>query len=85
MLVGFTVRLLPVPTSVPPHDPLYQLAVAPVPADPPVNDRVVAPPEQTVAAVAAADVGAVEAVLTVTVTDAQVVLPLHGDGSSYLT
>ena len=67
--------LLPVPAGVPPHEAEYHLAVAPVPALPPTSVRVVLPPLQMVE-VPEILRGAVEGVLTVTLTEAQVVV-LH--------
>lgn len=82
MVVGDTLMLAPVPTSVPPHEPLYHLMLAPVPRLPPLTLSVEELPEQMVDAEAEALVGAVEAVLTVTVVDTQPVIVPHGDGSS---
>ena len=65
---------LPLPTSVPAQEPLYQFQLAPVPSEPPVTDSVVLLPEQMVVAVAEAEAGAVESALTVTVTEAQAVV-----------
>jgi hypothetical protein len=62
---GVTERLLPVPTNVPPHEPVYHPKVVPVP---PVYDSVLLVPLQTVVAVALTDVGAVGSGVTVTVT-----------------
>ena len=73
---GETVIDAPVPTTVPLHDPLYQFQLAPVPSDPPATLSVVLPPVQMVGDAAEADVAAVEAVFTVTVTLWQTVL-LH--------
>ena len=74
--------MLPLPTNVPPQEPLYHLRVAPVPAEPPVILKVVELPLQIVVELAEADVGAVDAVLTVTVTEAHAVRVLQGAGSS---
>ena len=63
---GVTERLLPVPTRVPPHEPVYHPNVVPVP---PVYDNVVLVPSQTVVAVAATEVGAVGNATTLAVTD----------------
>jgi hypothetical protein len=65
---------LPLPTAVPPHDPLYHCQLAPVPNEPPVTDKVVALPEHIVVAVAVAPAGAAESVFTVMVTCTQLVL-----------
>jgi hypothetical protein len=35
VLLGVTLRLVPVPAEVPLHEPLYHFHVAPVPSDPP--------------------------------------------------
>ena len=67
--------LLPVPAGVPPQEAEYHLAVAPVPALPPTSVRVVLPPLQMVE-VPEILRGAVEGVLTVTLTEAQDVV-LH--------
>ena len=63
----------PVPADTPPHDPVNHSAVAPVPADPPATVSVVLAPLQIVV-VPVAPVGAVDKVLTVTVTVPQVVV-----------
>ena len=65
--------LLPVPASVPPHEPEYHLAVAPVPALPPTSVKVVLPPLQMVEMPEILR-GAVESVFTVTLTEEQVVV-----------
>ena len=75
LVEGETVILLPVPAGVPPQEPVYHFAAAPVPALPPTRVRVVLPPLQMV------DMpeilrGAVEGVLTFTFIEAQVVV-LH--------
>ena len=67
--------LLPVPASVPPHEPEYHLAVAPVPALPPTSVKVVLPPLQKVETPEILR-GAVESVLTFTFIETQVVV-LH--------
>ena len=51
---------MPVPTSVPPHDPLYQFHVAPAPNEPPLTVSVVVLPAHIDGELADADVGAVE-------------------------
>jgi hypothetical protein len=63
---GETERLFPVPTDVPPHEPLYQLKVVP---EPPEYDNVVDCPAQMVLDVAETLVGATGKGFTVTVTD----------------
>ena len=65
--------LLPVPAGVPPHEPEYHLAVAPVPALPPTSVKVVLPPLQMVEMPEILR-GAVESVFTVTLTEEQVVV-----------
>ena len=67
--------LLPVPADVPPHEPVNHCSVAPLPALPPATVSVVLDPLQIVV-VPVIPVGAVESVLTVTTTDAHVVV-LH--------
>ena len=74
LVVGDTEMVAPVPTSVPPQLPEYQVQAAPEPKEPPETDRVVALPEQTGLILADALVGAVENVFKVTVTDAQLVV-----------
>jgi hypothetical protein len=73
LLTGETVMLFPVPAEVPLHDPVNHSAVAPVPAVPPLKVRVVELPAQIVV-VPEIPVGATERELTVTRTDAQVVV-----------
>lgn len=36
---------MPVPTGVTPQPPVYHLQEAPVPSEPPLKDKVVAPPQ----------------------------------------
>jgi hypothetical protein len=71
--LGDTVTLLPVPTNVPPQEPEYQVATAPVPAEPPTKVKTVEPPAQMVV-VPEMLVGATDSVFTVTACDAQVVV-----------
>ena len=66
--MGVTDIDVPVPINVPPHDPLYHAKLAPVPSDPPDTLSVVLLPWHITGALADADAGAVEFVLTVTVT-----------------
>ena len=68
MLVGLTLSVAPVPSSVPPQEPLYQVQLAPVPRVPPVIPKVVLLPEHIVARLAVAVVAATELLLTVIVT-----------------
>ena len=63
----------PVPADVPPHEPVNHCVITPVPFDPPSTVNVVLLPLQIVV-VPVAPVGAVELVLIVTVTVAQVVV-----------
>ena len=72
---GETTILFPVPTAVPPHEPLNHSAIAPIPAVPPDNVKVVLPPLQIVV-VPVIEVGATERELTVTAVLAQAVV-LH--------
>jgi hypothetical protein len=71
---GDTEIELPVPTGVPPQLPEYQCHEAPVPNEPPVTVNVLEFPEHTGFGFAEAPVGAVDEVVTVTVTVAHVVL-----------
>lgn len=74
MAKGETTIDAPVPSGVPPHDPLYQAQLAPLPSEPPETLKVVLPPWQIVGELAAADAGPVDAVLIVTVTLAHAVV-----------
>jgi hypothetical protein len=65
--------LLPVPAGVPPHEPEYHLAVAPVPVLPPTSVSVVLPPLQMVETPEIL-VGATDSVLTVINCEAQAVV-----------
>ena len=72
---------MPVPTNVPPQEPEYHVATAPVPAVPPTRVNTVEPPAQMVV-VPDMLVGATVSVFTVTACEAQdVVLQVP----SYLT
>jgi hypothetical protein len=73
--VGETTIELPVPITVEPQDPENHWAAAPVPAEPPLNVKVVLNPLQIVV-VLVIDVGAALNVFTVTVVEAHVVV-LH--------
>lgn len=75
LAVGETEIELPVPTDVPPHEPVYHSATAPAPAAPPLKVKVVDEPEQIVV-VPDIPVGAELSALIVTVTLAHVVV-LH--------
>jgi hypothetical protein len=63
--VGVTLIVLPVPTKVPPQLPEYHLATAPVPALPPVKERLVLEPRVMDAGVAVAEVGVKEGIFAV--------------------
>ena len=73
MLVGATIILAPAPKKVPPHDPEYHCTVAPVPSEPPFSDKVVLSPKQ-IDVVPVMLTGATDMELTVTVTEAQLVV-----------
>ena len=74
--VGLTFIDGPVPIGAPlPQLPAYHFHEAFVPNDPPVTLRSVLCPRQSVAETAAAPVGFVEGVFTVTVTDVHAVVP----------
>jgi hypothetical protein len=66
--------LVPLPIKVPPQEPVYQYQLAPVPKEPPAKVKLTLVPLQTVVSDAVIEVGAVELVLTVIVTEAQVVV-----------
>ena len=72
--VGFTVIELPVPADVPPHEPVYQCHVAPVPRLPPVTIRVLLVPLQVLLFAIETPVGDVDKELTTTVPFAQPVV-----------
>jgi hypothetical protein len=74
VVVGLTLKLLPVPTNVPPQEAVYQAMVSSSPPPPPTSERVLEPPLQIVLGVAVADDGSADLCFTVTVTDAQVVV-----------
>jgi len=57
VIVGLTDKLFPVPTDVPPHEPVYQCITVPVPPPPPISEREVLPPLHIVVDVAVAEVG----------------------------
>ena len=61
-MVGFTLNGEPLPTKVPPHEPVYHFQVALVPSDPPLTLKLVDPPGQKLLLVAEADAGAVEGI-----------------------
>ena len=61
-------------TTVPVQDPESNCQVAPLPKDPPLTVRVVGEPLHIVVGLAVKEVGAVELLFTVTVTEAQVVV-----------
>ena len=74
VVVGLTLKLLPVPTRVPPHDPEYQTMVSLSPPPPPTSERLLEPPVQMVVGVAVAEVGSADFCFTVTTTEAQSVV-----------
>jgi len=76
VIVGLLVIDTPVPAAVPPHEPVYQRHIAPVPNVPPETVRVDEVPEHTTCREAVAEVGAVEGLFTITVIVAHVVV-LH--------
>jgi hypothetical protein len=71
---GLTEIVAPVPAEVPPQLPEYQCQLAPVPNEPPDTLRSVLVPAQKLFALDVALAGSVDAVFTVTVTDAQAVV-----------
>jgi hypothetical protein len=80
---GLTERPLPVPTDIPPHEPVYQWITSPVPPPPPFKVRVLFCPLQIVAGEAVAVVGSAEVWFTETVTSLQMETELHGAPPSY--
>jgi hypothetical protein len=54
---GLTARVFPVPTRVPPHDPVYHLILSFAPPPPPFKVRVELPPLQIAVGEAVAEVG----------------------------
>ena len=67
-MVGETVNAVPLPTDVPPHEPVYQYQSAPVPNEPPVSVSVTVVPEQIVdEGFAVIEVGEVDNVFTMIV------------------
>ena len=77
--VGDTVIEFPDPTEVPPQEPVYHSAVAPVPALPPDKVKVVEAPEQIVV-VPVTEAGATLSALTVNVTSSVVIGQLPDAG-----
>ena len=76
VVVGFTLIVVPVPMEEPlAQPPAYHFQDAPVPKEPPTALMFVPLPMQIVGDAAVAPVGADDAVLTVTVTCAHVVVP----------
>lgn len=65
--LGVTLRLVPVPAEVPPHEPLYHFQLPPVPRLPPDMLSVLLWPLQIVFALALTDVTGVDVSLTVKV------------------
>jgi hypothetical protein len=82
VVVGLTIKLLPVPANVPPQDPVYHFITSTVPPPPPFSVMVELCPLQIVEGTADAEVGSADFWSTVTVTFAHCVLKLHGAGSS---
>ena len=79
LILGATIMLLPVPTGLPPHEPVNHSAVAPVSAKPPDTVKVVLLPKQ-IAVTPKILRGATERVLTVINCEAQAVtlqVPLY--------
>ena len=74
MFDGLTVIVLPVPTDVPPQDPLYHFQDAPLARLPPFMLKVVLEPLQTVVVPLMLITGR-EVSLTVMIMDLQAVLP----------
>jgi hypothetical protein len=68
----------PVPAGVPPQLPLYHTQLAPAPRLPPCTLTVVLEPLHILLTVAVAPAGAVDAALTVTVTEPQAVVVGQG-------
>jgi hypothetical protein len=60
--VGLTFNGEPLPTKVPPQEPVYHFQVAFVPNDPPLTLKLVEPPGQKLLLSAEAEVGAVEGI-----------------------
>ena len=76
VVIGNSSNEEPVPSTVPPHKPEYQLQAPPVPRLPPVIPNVVDVPSQIVVSVAVIEDAWAELVLTVIVMLAQIVV-LH--------
>ena len=74
--IGLTVMVVdvPLPTTVPPHEPVYHTQLALVPKLPSVTVKVDVAPEHISVGPDVAVVGATDGVLCVTVTFAQVVV-----------
>ena len=85
VLIGETVIDDPVPTKVPPQEPLYQMNAPPVPREPPFTLKRVLCPLHIAAEETVIEPGAVEAVFTVTVKDAHAVVVGQGADPSALT
>ena len=67
VVLGVTLRLVPVPAEVPPHEPLYHFQLPPVPSEPPDILSVLLWPLHNVVALALTDVTGVDVSLTVKV------------------
>ena len=75
-VVGLNIGDSPVATEVPPHEPLNQFNVAPIPGLPPIVLKVVVPPAQIIIELPVAELAWVDGVPTFTVVLTQVVV-LH--------
>ena len=73
VVLGVTLRLVPVPAEVPPHEPLYHFQLPPVPSEPPDILSVLLWPLQIVE-VPLMLLAGTEVSLTVSVTVLQIVL-----------
>ena len=60
--MGLTLNGEPLPTKVPPHEPVYHFHEAFVPNEPPLTLKLVDPPGQKLLLVAEADAGAVDGI-----------------------
>jgi hypothetical protein len=60
VVVGLTLNGEPLPTNVPPQEPVYHFQVAFVPNEPPLTLKFVEPPGQKLLLLAEADAGAVD-------------------------
>ena len=67
VIPGVIVNVVPIPSTIPPHEPEYQFQFPPVPKFPPVIPNVVDAPSQIVVWVAVIEDAGAEFVLTVIV------------------